>query len=113
MRVVREILFSRWYAIPFQIEWMSLGQIERVGTAPERFRDSFEGHGVFFAGRLPCLFFDVVDVYFAHLAVVAGVSPALVRFAADTAASTTIGEISLLAVEIISFFPLYDDAIRR
>jgi len=40
--------------------------------------------------------------------VVAGVSPALVRFAADTAASTTIGEISLLAVEIIGLLSSHD-----
>jgi hypothetical protein len=58
--VVREIRFPWRHAIPFQIERLTLRQIERLGIAPQGFRNSFEGHSVFPAGRLPRLFFDLV-----------------------------------------------------
>src|SRR4029453_15599563 len=62
MRVVREIAFSRRHSVPFQIKRVPLGQVERSGLASQRFRNSFEGDGVFSAGRLPRLFFDLVEV---------------------------------------------------
>src|SRR6266478_1174168 len=67
VRVVRKIWFARSHAIPFQIERMPLGQIERIRIASQRFRNSFEAHGVFSTWRLPCCFFDVVNVYLAHM----------------------------------------------
>src|SRR5437867_11628177 len=58
--VVRKIWFSGRRPIPFQIERMTLGQVERAWLAPERFGNSFERDGILSAGRLPCLFFDIV-----------------------------------------------------
>src|SRR6266480_4347096 len=61
VRVVRKSWFPGRNSIPFQIEWMTLRQIERSWFAPERFRNSFEGRCVFPARRLPRLFFDLVE----------------------------------------------------
>src|SRR5439155_14509662 len=66
VRVVRKIWFPRRHAIPFQIKWMTLGQIERGRLASQRFRNSLEGDDIFSCRRLPRLFVDVVNVYFAH-----------------------------------------------
>jgi hypothetical protein len=43
-----------------------LGQVERGRFASQRFRNSFEGDGIFSAGRLPRLFFDFVQVNYFH-----------------------------------------------
>src|SRR5437762_6392663 len=59
MRVIRKSWFPRRNSIPFQIKWMTLRQIERARFAPERFRNSPEGHHVFSAGRLPRFLFDL------------------------------------------------------
>src|SRR5205823_13694746 len=45
---------------------MTLGQIEGGRLASECFRNSFERDGVFSAWRLPCFFFDLVNVYLPH-----------------------------------------------
>src|SRR6266566_5821024 len=66
VRVVRKIWFSGRHAIPFQIEWVTFGQIERGRLASQRFGNSLEGHGIFSCWRLPRLFIDLVNVYFAH-----------------------------------------------
>src|SRR2546423_5531019 len=66
VRMIREIEFPRWDAGPLQIKRMTFGQIERRPIAPDRFRDSLEGSGEFAARRLPRLFLDLFDVYFAH-----------------------------------------------
>src|SRR5438552_9928747 len=66
MCVIREVAFSGRHSCYFQIERMPLRQIERGRIATKRFRNSFEIRGVLSAGRLPRLFFDLVDVYFAH-----------------------------------------------
>src|SRR4029077_2932332 len=66
VRVIREIWFPGRHATPFQVEWMSLGQIERGRLAPKRFGNSFEVHDVFSAWRLPWLFFDLANVYLSH-----------------------------------------------
>src|SRR6266403_2250193 len=60
VRVVREIALPGRHAVPFQIEWMSLGQIERSRFAPECFRNSLERYGVFPAERLPRFLFYLV-----------------------------------------------------
>ena len=57
VRVVSEIAFSCRHPVPFQIKWVPLGQVERSGLASQRFRNSFEGDGVFSARRLPRLLF--------------------------------------------------------
>src|SRR6266446_10001011 len=66
MCVIREVVFAGRHSCYFQIERMPLSQIERCRIAPKCNRDSFEVRGVVSAGRLPRLFLDLVDVYFAH-----------------------------------------------
>src|SRR5882762_4620521 len=66
MRVIGEIVFTRRNAAPFQIERMSLRQIERTWLAAKRLRDSFKRDRVFSAGRFPRLFLDLFEIYFAH-----------------------------------------------
>src|SRR5262245_64012392 len=66
VRVVREIGFSRRHSTPFQIKRMTFGQVERCWLAAKRFRNSFEGGGVFSARRLPRVLFDFVKVNLFH-----------------------------------------------
>ena len=49
---------------------MPLGQVERSWLASERFRNSFEGDGVFPARRLPRFLFDVIEIYLSHFLVI-------------------------------------------
>src|SRR5207248_11032298 len=60
MRVIRKSSFLGRHSIPFQIKWMTLGQIKRSRFASERFGNSFERHGIFSAWRFPRLLLDFV-----------------------------------------------------
>src|SRR5438874_13749579 len=64
--MVRKISFSRRHPIPFQIKRLTLRQVERSGLAPQCFRNSFEGDRVLSARRVPCFFFDFVNIYLSH-----------------------------------------------
>src|ERR1700680_2761498 len=66
MCVIREVAFAGRHSCYFQIERMPLRQIERGRIAAKRFRNSLEIRGILAAGRLPRLFFDLVDVHLAH-----------------------------------------------
>src|SRR5206468_12862165 len=77
--MIRKIWFSGRNAVPFEIERMTLGQIEGGRLASECFRNSFERDGVFSARRLPCLFFDLVDVYLAHFSLLSFFAIEIIR----------------------------------
>src|ERR1700747_3230905 len=86
MRVVREIAFFWWNSRPFQVERMTLGQIERSRFTSQRFGNSFERSCVFSAWRLPRVFLDFVDVYLSHFFVIPSeVEESLDYFARDNA----------------------------